>query len=60
MRNYFEMSSSYMIEVDPYKRGQKPTTGQQQGGANISTIDFSVGRDASDVDLHGSCLEFEL
>ena len=54
MQTDFEMASSYMIEVDPYKRGgQKQDSGKQRGGAgvNISAIDFSAGRGSSGVDL---------
>ena len=54
MRNDFEVSSSYMIEVDSYKRGQKPTPSQQRGGANIYAIDFSAVCGSSGVDLRGN------
>ena len=49
MRNDFEAAASALIEVDPYKRSQKTTTGPRE--ANISAIDFSAGRGSSGVDL---------
>ena len=51
MRNKFELAASYLIEVDPFKRSSRTPTGNQNGGANISAIDFSAGRGGSGVDL---------
>ena len=51
MRTDFEVASSALIEVDPYRRLQKTPQGQQRGGANISSIDFNAGRGSSGVDL---------
>ena len=51
MRTDFEVASSALIEVDPYRRSQKNPQGQQRGGDNISAIDFNAGRGSSGVDL---------
>lgn len=42
MRNDFELASSALIEVDPYKRSSK--SGGNQREASINAIDFSAGR----------------
>ena len=49
MREDFELYSSALIEVDPYRRSQRPNQGKP--GASISSIDFSDGRGKSGVDL---------
>ena len=48
MRNDFEIAASALIEVDPYRRAQRPVPGRN---ANVSSIDFSAGRGSSGVDL---------
>jgi len=47
MRSDFEIASSSLIEVDPYRRSSRNNTRQ----ANVSSIDFSAGRGSSGVDL---------
>ena len=47
MRNDFEGAASSLIEVDPYRR----TTRNPNRSANVSAIDFSVGRGKTGVDL---------
>ena len=49
MRNDFELAASALIEVDPYRRGNKSGTAPRT--ANVSAIDFSAGRGSSGVDL---------
>ena len=49
MRHDFEAAASALIEVDPFKRGNK--SGGTQRTANISAIDFSAGRGSTGVDL---------
>ena len=49
MRNDFELAASALIEVDPYKRSQKPIPSPRN--ANISAIDFNAGRGDTGVDL---------
>ena len=49
MRNDFECAASALIEVDPYKRSQRPGPGAKT--ANVSAIDFSAGRGTTGVDL---------
>ena len=48
MRNDFELAASALIEVDPYRRGNK--TGFNRT-ANVSAIDFSAGRGQTGVDF---------
>ena len=47
MRNDFESAASALIEVDPYRRSQRPGAKT----ANVSAIDFSAGRGTTGVDL---------
>ena len=49
IRKDFELTSSTLIEVDPYCHSQRAPT--QNSGANISDIDFSSGQGSSGVDL---------
>ena len=49
MRSDFELTSSTLIEVDPYRRYQR--TPSRNPDANVSEIDFSSGRGSSGVDL---------
>ena len=48
MRSDFELASTSLIEVDPYRRAQKPSS---SSNATISGIDFHAGRGSSGVDL---------
>ena len=49
MRSDFELASSTLIEVDPYRRSQRGPS--RNPDANISEIDFGSGRGSSGVDL---------
>ena len=49
MRKDFELASTELIEVDPYQCSQ--ILNQGKPGANISSIDFSNGRETSGVHL---------
>jgi len=49
MRESFERAASALIEVDPYKRAQRPAPTNRN--ANVSGIDFHAGRGNSGVDL---------
>ena len=46
MQEDFEVSSSSLIEVDPYRRKNRGTG----RNANVSSIDFKAGRELSGVD----------
>ena len=48
MRSDFELAASTLIEVDPYRRGQRLN---KTPDANISGLDFNAGRGSSGVDL---------
>ena len=47
MREYFESPSSYLIEVDPYRRSSH----RDGHNSDVSTVDFKAGRGSSGVDL---------
>ena len=49
MRNDFEMAASALIEVDPYRKGQRGNNNNRT--ANVSAIDFDAGRGKTGVDL---------
>ena len=47
MREYFEATSSYLVEVEPYR-----LSGQRTGiSSNVSSIYLKSGREFSGVDL---------
>jgi hypothetical protein len=48
MREDFELAANTLIEVDPFKRSQRPPT---KPNAQVSSIDFASGRGDSGVDL---------
>jgi hypothetical protein len=48
MREDFELAANSLIEVDPYKRSQRPSA---KPAAQVSAIDFGSGRGDSGVDL---------
>jgi hypothetical protein len=49
MREDFELAANALIEVDPYKRAQRPPSGRPN--AQVSAIDFGSGRGDTGVDL---------
>ena len=49
MRKNFDLASTALIKVDPYRRSQRPSQGKP--GANISSIDFRAGRGKSGINL---------
>jgi hypothetical protein len=49
MREDFELAANALIEVDPYKRAQRPPSGRPN--AQVSAIDFGSGRGETGVDL---------
>lgn len=50
MRSNFELASSSLIEVDPYRRSNRSTNNNNRS-ANVSAIDFHAGRGETGVDL---------
>ena len=50
MRDDFELASTHLIEVDPFRRNQRELA-KQSKNANISAIDFNAGRGKTGVDL---------
>ena len=49
MCSYFELASSSLIDVDPYRWSQRPNAGKP--GASISSINFGANKGSSGVDL---------